>query len=212
MERTFLHEALYRGEKRLEQFAAHRVIICGAGALGGNLCWNLARHGFKVLTVIDRDRVDSHNVSTQPYGLRDIGAEKARALANRLFRDLGVSVVAEAVELTMRNIGKLLGRNDLVVDTFDNYEARMLVTEYCAQKKIDCVHAGMSTDGYSEIVWNERYRVPKNIAGDICEYPLARNLIDFTVTLASEAIIAFVADGVKENFSFTLKDKKVHRF
>jgi hypothetical protein len=30
---------------------------------------------------------------------------------------------------------------------------------------------------YREITWNDRYRVPKYVLGDICEYPLARNLV-----------------------------------
>lgn len=212
MEGIFLHERLYRGEELLKKFGQAKIIICGVGALGGNLCVNLARHGFWFLTVLDRDRVESHNLPTQPYGQRDIGALKAPTLAGRIFREIGTAgMVAHAVELTAKNIGKLLGGNDLAVDVFDNRDSRQLVKDFCLERKIPCLHAGMSADGYSEVVWNDQYRVPRDVGSDICDYPLARNLIEFTVALASEAVIEFVASGVKQGFAFTLKDKKVHQ-
>lgn len=33
------------------------------------------------------------------------------------------------------------------------------------------------------------YRVPGDVAGDVCEYPLARNLISLAVALASELLV-----------------------
>lgn len=98
-----------------------------------------------------------------------------------------------------------------MVDTFDNPGSRQIVTEFCKTRGLHCLHAGMSGDGYSEVVWNEQYRVPADTNGpDPCDYPLAKNLVDFTVALASEAVIGFIATGKKQNFSFTLGDKVVH--
>ena len=42
--------------------------MCGAGAVGSNLVDNLARQGAENLCVVDRDRVEEHNVSTQVWG------------------------------------------------------------------------------------------------------------------------------------------------
>ena len=61
----FHHENLYRGEGALAKLAALRVALCGAGAVGSNLADNLARQGVASLRVIDHDRVEEHNVSTQ---------------------------------------------------------------------------------------------------------------------------------------------------
>ena len=34
---------------------------------------------------------------------------------------------------------------------------------------------------------------------DVCEYPLARNLIQFAVALASEVIVRFAVEGVQQS-------------
>jgi molybdopterin-synthase adenylyltransferase len=73
----FLHEQFYRD---LAGIADRQVTICGAGALGANLAETLARMGLRRLRVIDRDRVDAHNLSTQPWMQQDIGAPRARLL------------------------------------------------------------------------------------------------------------------------------------
>ena len=84
MASTFHHEALYRGAAALGKLAEVRVTLCGAGGLGSHLADNLARQGFQHLRVIDRDRVEEHNVSTQLYGTSDIGAWKVEVLRQRL--------------------------------------------------------------------------------------------------------------------------------
>jgi tRNA A37 threonylcarbamoyladenosine dehydratase len=58
--------------------------VCGAGALGANIAESLARSGFCQLRVIDR--IQDRNLSTQPYYRSDIGAFKAKILANNLYR------------------------------------------------------------------------------------------------------------------------------
>src|SRR5258708_25278844 len=81
----FHHEQLYRGADSVARLAATRLTLCGAGALGSHLADNLARQGFGPLRVIDRDRVEEHNVSTQLYGAADVGGWKVEVLRNRLF-------------------------------------------------------------------------------------------------------------------------------
>src|SRR5215831_10954907 len=104
----FHHEQIYRGPDALARLAATRVALCGAGALGSHLADNLVRQGFGPLCVIDRDRVEEHNVSTQLYGEADVGAWKVEVLRNRLFRSAGVEIEAVARELTARNVRSLL--------------------------------------------------------------------------------------------------------
>src|SRR6266550_6804862 len=90
----FHHEAIYRGADSLSKLAGLRATLCGAGALGSQLADNLARQGVQHLRVIDRDRVEEHNVSTQLYGESDVVAWKVEALRNRLFRAASVEVDA----------------------------------------------------------------------------------------------------------------------
>ncbi len=201
----FHHEAIYRGDDRLAKLAAVQVTLCGAGALGSHLADNLARQGFQHLKVIDRDRIEEHNVGTQLYGEGEIGVWKVDALRQRIFRAVGVEIEAERKELTERTARGLLQGASLVVDVFDNSASRRLVQEQCRALRAPCLHVGLFAD-YAEVVWDEHYRVPRDVEGEVCDYPLARNLILLAVAVASEAVVRFVLTGVREDWSITLRD------
>lgn len=207
----FFHEKLYRTSSLMEILKTISVTICGAGALGGNLVENLARTGFQQLKIIDRDRIEERNLSTQPYYKSDVGAYKAKIITNSLYRALGIAVDGMIKELTKDNVHSLLKNSDLVIDTFDNSVARGIIKDYCLDKKIPCLHIGLSAD-YSEIIWNNSYRIPSPINDDICDYPLARNLAIVTMAIASEIIINYLATGEQKNYTFTLGDFAVKPF
>ena len=204
----FHHEELYRGADLVSKLAAVRVTLCGAGALGSNLADTLARQGFRRLKVIDRDRIEQHNVSTQIYGEGDVGAWKVEVLRNQLFRGTGIEIEALSKELNERTVAKLLKDADLIIDTFDNSASRRVVKDHCQHAEIACLHAGLFAD-YGEVVWNEHYRVPGDVGKDVCDYPLARNLVLLTVAVTAETLIGFINTGARENWSITLRDMAV---
>jgi molybdopterin-synthase adenylyltransferase len=201
----FHHETLHRGANSL---AAAHVTLCGAGALGSHLADNLVRQGLGALRVIDRDKVEEHNVGTQIYGEADVGAWKVEVLRGRLFRTAGVEIEPFPKELTERTARAFLKGSGLVLDTFDNAAARRLVQEECRRQGLDCLHVGLFAD-YAEVIWDDHYRVPADVGGDVCDYPLARNLVLLAVAVASEVVVRFLADGVRENWSVTLRDLAV---
>ncbi|WP_425399510.1 HesA/MoeB/ThiF family protein [Aeoliella sp.] len=205
MRSKYLHEEIYRGAGEVTKLAEPLVAVCGAGALGSNLVDNLARQGFLQLRVVDFDRVDQHNVSTQAYGVADVGAPKVDVLRNQVFRAAEVELDAVDKKLDERNVRKLLKGADLVVDTFDNSASRQLVQQHCREAGVECLHVGLYAD-YCEAVWDEFYRVPADAEGDVCEYPLARNLVLLAVAVASELLVRYVLAGEKENYSGTLRD------
>jgi molybdopterin/thiamine biosynthesis adenylyltransferase len=201
-----LHEELYRGSDQLAKLREVRVALCGAGALGSNLADNLARQGFTRLRVIDRDRVEAHNVGTQLYGESEVGLWKVDALRNRLFRAAGVEIESVRKELTAPTARQLLKDADVVIDTFDNSASRALVQTISRKTAIPaCLHVGLFAE-YGEIVWDSCYRVPRDVSGDVCEYPLARNIVLLAVAIASETLMAYVLDGHRRNWSVTLRD------
>jgi len=201
----FHHETIYRGADCITKLATVSLTLCGAGALGSLLADNLARQGFRRWKVIDRDRIEEHNVGTQLYGESEVGAWKVEALRGRLFRAVGFEIEAVAKELTERNARSLLKGSGIVLDTFDNSAARKLVQEQCRSAGLPCLHAGLFAD-YAEVIWDEHYRVPRDVGGDVCDYPLARNLVLMAVGVASEALVQFVLDGTKRDWSVTLGD------
>jgi molybdopterin/thiamine biosynthesis adenylyltransferase len=210
MTNIHLHEMLYRGREAIEKLGAVSMAICGAGALGSLLADNLVRQGARQVTVIDHDRVEAHNVGTQLFGRSDVGAYKVDVLRAHCFRVAGVEIKRFAKWLDARTVGKFLRGAQLVIDTFDNSASRRIVTEHCNANQLPCLHLGMNED-YGEAHWNEGYRVPSDVvARNVCEYPLARNLILLVVAAGSEAVLRYVLEGRKENYAVTLRDLKIN--
>jgi molybdopterin/thiamine biosynthesis adenylyltransferase len=208
---SYYHERLYRTAELMAKLRTFPITLCGAGAVGSNLAENLARTGFATLKVIDYDRIEERNLSTQPFYRSDIGAHKTTILANTLYRALGVNLETSVTELTSHNAKKLLKGSQLVIDGFDNSTARAAVSKYCKSANLPCLHVGLTSD-YAEIIWNDEYRVPSATQDDVCDYPLARNLVLLAVTIASEVIIAFVKDGTQQSLTVTLQDFAVQAF
>jgi hypothetical protein len=205
----FHHEEIYRGEDLVHKLSAFQLVVCGGGAIGSNLVDNLTRQGFTRVRVIDMDRVEAHNIGTQIFEEADIGALKVNAIQNHVFRRVHTEIEVIGKELTANNVKKFLKGADLVIDAFDNSASRKLVHNYC-RGCVPCLAAGLWED-YGETVWNEYYKVPLDGVGDICNYPLARNIITLTVAVASEEIIDFCLSPKprKKNWSITLKDLTV---
>lgn len=205
---TFKHEELYRTKTLFEMMSKFPIMMCGAGAIGSNLVDNLVRQGFKNISVIDFDRVEDGNRHTQIWSSREIGQLKVAALRNRMFEVLNTKITTISKKLDKTNLD-LIEPSRLVIDGFDNVHSRRLITDYCKENKIDCLHIGLFKD-YAEIIWNETYRVPDDVKNlDICEYPLARNIILLAVAVATEILITFLGTAVKNSFVITLKDLKI---
>ncbi len=209
MTNLYLHETLYRGREAIEKLGTVKLTLCGAGALGSLLADNLVRQGMRQLTAIDHDRVEAHNVGTQLFGQGDVGAFKVDVLRAHCFRVAGVQLTTFAKWLDERTLKKFLRGAELVIDTFDNSASRRIVSEYCRSNQLACLHLGMN-EGYGEVRWNDVYHVPSDVvASDVCDYPLARNLIMLVVAAGSEAVLRYVLEGRQENYSLTLRDLKI---
>jgi hypothetical protein len=70
------------------------VTIIGAGAIGSWVALGLAKSGFKHIAVFDHDEVDVVNMSSQFYGIDDIGTLKVEALADRIEEMTGTIITA----------------------------------------------------------------------------------------------------------------------
>lgn len=208
MRQAFMHEAAYRSDPVMARLAALSVTVCGTGAVGANLTESLARQGVRQFRLIDCDRVEAQNLGTQPWLSEDVGGPKAELLADLLWRAVGAEADPQVITLTDRNARKLLRGSGLIIDAFDNSVARQAVTQTAQALDLPCLHVGLSAD-YAEIIWNDRYRVPSAAQDDICDYPLARNLVVLAVTVACEAILDWVRDGTQTNWTVTLRDRAV---
>jgi hypothetical protein len=208
----FMHETRYRD---LAPAADLLVTICGAGALGANLAETMARMGLRRLRVIDRDRVEAHNLSTQPWLQQDVGAQKARVLANALYRAAGARVEAQATELTPANAGALLQGSYVVVDAFDNLPSRAAVGAAAAGLAVACLHIALGGAGdYGCGLWDgsympDGYAHATSPAVDTCDYPLTRPLALLVAAAAAEVLARHLLDGSRRNFECTLRDLRL---
>ena len=200
-----LHESQYRGSELLRQLERCALTICGAGSLGANLAEQLARMGARQLTVIDRDRIEATNLATQPYARGELNAPKATVLAQHLYRSVGSEVRGVVAELTDSTVGRLLRGAELVVDCLDNRAGRLCVQQHCQKLGLPLLHGGVNGD-YAEVVWDAEYTVPSPAGEDVCDYPLARNLVTLTVACLAETILAWLETRRCNSYSITLRD------
>ena len=205
------HEMMYRGRKTVEQRSKTAILVCGAGALGSRLLDLLACQGYAP-SIVDFDKVERHNLGNQHFSPSDIGKMKATQAANNVFRRLGTKVTAIDKKVTAENVSKIIRGQHLVVDVFDNAESRQLIVDACRESDIAAIHGGMGSS-FAEVEWNENYHphaVPVD-ANAPCEYPLAVNLVLFTVSILAEVINGYVDRKEKRSIHFTLKDMHIDR-
>lgn len=204
--RPFLHEALFRGDK-YTRIQDKVPVIAGCGAIGSWTATLLARMGVQAFRLIDRDKVEQHNISTQTFTPANIGQHKTRALQEQLYRITKARCELHPVELSSRNTS-LLHNADLVICSFDNRPSRMLVKTVCLEKSIPCLFAGMNgAENYFEVVWTEQYKVPNDPVDaelDPCDYPLSTPLVMSAAAATAEIAMQFLTLDAKRSCRQTL--------
>lgn len=134
-----------------------RIAFCGVGAVGSTTAV-LCRNVEATLRFIDFDRVESKNLLSQAFVKQSNGKNKATALKLQFGNFWGLKTEAYGVRLTEQNCAELLGECDLLVDCFDNYDSRMLLSNYARGNGKALVHAALSGDGtYGIVRWDAQF-------------------------------------------------------
>ena len=112
---------------------AARVLVVGAGGLGGPVLQYLAAAGVGTLGIVDDDTVSRSNLQRQVlFGTDDLGAGKvaaARAALTRL--NPHTAIEPHSLRLTAQNADALAADYDVVVDGSDNWTTRYAVSDAC---------------------------------------------------------------------------------
>lgn len=166
------------------------VLIMGAGALGSHVVNLLAKPGMKFF-IVDDDVVEENNIYTSAYDRSDLGAQKTFALAQKA-KMLGAE--AEALHMTVKSFDDLRHLDvDVVVDCFDNYEARA----HTVGLDIPTLHVGVGTEGNGICFWDKDYPFPKTYGkrGDnpVCTNGLGARILRRTSLRASEILQDWMA-------------------
>ena len=106
------------------------VGIAGAGGLGSNVALSLARAGVGRLIIADNDRIEPANLNRQQYFVDQVGRKKVEALREILLRVNPYSTyMAHAVRVNARNVARLFGEADVMVEAFDKAAAKQMLIE-----------------------------------------------------------------------------------
>ncbi len=128
--REEMHAALVvrQGAENVAKLQAATVAVCGLGGLGSNVAISLARAGVGKLILIDFDCVDVTNLHRQQYKACQVGMPKPVALAENL-REIAPYIELEIhqARVTEENLIELVGKADVVVEAFDNAEAKAML-------------------------------------------------------------------------------------
>ena len=116
-----------------ERLADARIMVVGAGALGNEICKNLALLGIGRVLVVDMDRIEDTNLTRSIlFRHEDQGALKAEVVARQM-REINPDVRAQAFAgNVIHDLGQGAFRDvDLVFGGLDNREARVWINAVC---------------------------------------------------------------------------------
>jgi len=139
---SILREIGLGGQKTLLN---SKVLVVGAGGLGSPCLLYLASSGVGTIGIMDKDKVEIHNLQRQIiHETSDIGRKKPESAKDTL-HDLNpeINIITYTEELTKKNIEKIFREYDLIIDGSDNYETRFLINDYCHKLKKPLVTAAI---------------------------------------------------------------------
>lgn len=125
-----LREIGGQGQQKLK---AAKVLVVGAGGLGGPAALYLAAAGVGTLGLVDADHVSLSNLQRQIlFSTPDVGESKTDRGAQHLAAlNPEVQLVSHPFALTADNAEALIGQYDLVLDGVDDFGVRYLINAAC---------------------------------------------------------------------------------
>ena len=130
MENQFAREEMVLGTSALEKLAKSRVIIFGAGGVGGFAAEAIARSGVGAIDIVDGDTVSLTNLNRQIIALHStLGKPKATVMAERI-RDINplCRVNAHCIFFTEETAAAFDFQNyDYAVDCIDSVKDKIRI-------------------------------------------------------------------------------------
>jgi molybdopterin/thiamine biosynthesis adenylyltransferase len=134
------------GPEGQNKLKSSKVAVVGVGGLGCISSTYLAAAGVGEIVIIDKDKTNLSDLNRQTlYSQKDIGQFKAETARKRI-KSLNpkVKVQISLGELTENTAPEIIGDVNVVVDGLDNWKTRFILNNYCVQKRIPFIHAGVS--------------------------------------------------------------------
>lgn len=129
-------------------YSKSSVVCIGAGGLISHIAPTLARKGIGSLSILDDDVVEPSNLNRQRFYAKDIGHNKALALAENLVPECVTATVLTAYPLLLEeaiDVGIDLSC-DVAVCGVDNNPARIAASRHFRQLKTPVIFTAVSAD------------------------------------------------------------------
>jgi molybdopterin/thiamine biosynthesis adenylyltransferase len=130
-------------------FSSSRVELVGAGGIASPIALALVRKGVGSVSLLDSDIVEASNLNRQRFFEKDIGKNKAMALAENLVAECIAATDIHGIPLRFEEavaVGTDLSC-EVAVCGVDNNPARVAASCYFRQLGVPVIFAGVSCDG-----------------------------------------------------------------
>lgn len=130
-----------------ELFSKSHVLCIGAGGIISQIAPTLVRKGIGKITLLDDDLVELSNLNRQRFYLKDVGVNKAVALARNLQPECIVATEIRGCPLPLEEaISRPWLACDVAICGVDNNPARVLASWYFRAKNIPVIFTAVSRD------------------------------------------------------------------
>ena len=134
------------GEEGLKKLRQSKVVVVGAGGLGGTVFEILLRAGVGHIAIIDFDSFEESNLNRQLLSsATTLGTNKAKAALARA-REINPDVKVQAIDerLDQANADRLIEGSNLVCDCLGNIGDRFILERAAKRMGIPMVHAAVA--------------------------------------------------------------------
>ena len=134
----------------LSMYQKFKVLLIGAGAIGGHTSYGMVRKGIMSLDIMDDDIVELKNLTRQLFYKKDVGKNKAISLAKNLSKEGYFNSTIQGYPYRFQEaleMGVELTHYDAMICAVDNNPTRISVAEYCLAKSVPLIINGVSRDG-----------------------------------------------------------------
>ena len=123
-----------------------RVLIIGAGGLGGAMAHLLARIGLGSLILADGDFFSEDNLNRQTFSLeQNLGQKKVQVVGSEILKiNSAMDVETFAGFVRENELAGLLRGVDVAMDALDNMPTRFLLERVCKKEKVPLVHGAVA--------------------------------------------------------------------
>ncbi len=133
------------GESGQRKLNSSRILVCGAGGLGSTVIANLASLGVGHIGIVDNDKVELSNLNRQfIHKMTTLSMDKVESAKEwiKLYNP-DIEVMPYKIRLDKNNTVELFANYDVIIDCFDNYYSKFVLSDAIIKTDKTLVHGGV---------------------------------------------------------------------